>query len=196
MCSLTTASPIETRCGHELLGDPSRKASRRYSVHSPSFGDPRNSAGRNGPVRSFNRRGLSCIEGWIPKSVSSDGWFGTDDLVKLQCRLEKMLKNKSIRKDVDWEIDEKLDSVSGHIWCHHSFGSTWTHLALCWTLSLGRAVSQRPNGHAAAAEGLAENRRHNRRIRKIFWKLRLKQARFQDQGLNMFEPIEKTGLTG
>ena len=33
---------------------------------------------------------------------------------------------------------------------------------------LGRAVSQRPNGHAAAAEGLAENRRHNRRIRKIF----------------------------
>lgn len=69
------ASPIETRCGHELLGDPSRKASRRYSVHSPSFGDPRNSAGRNGPVRSFNRRGLSFIEGWIPKSVSSDGWW-------------------------------------------------------------------------------------------------------------------------
>jgi hypothetical protein len=25
----------------------------------------------------------------------------TDDLVNLQCRLEKMLKNKSIRKDFD-----------------------------------------------------------------------------------------------
>lgn len=143
-------------------------------MHSPSFGDPRNSVGTDLAVR--NRRGLSFIEGWIPKSVSSDGWWPPmiygEFLAVWSCELTRLFG-----KDVEEQIHSEGFSLRKSTKNWTAFlvifgatpvlgqpGLTWR----CVGLSLGRAVSQRPDGHAAAAEGLAENRRHNRRIKKIF----------------------------
>ena len=165
---------------------------RCIALHSETQGTRRDGTDLSGPLTAVV---------WVSlRDGSRNPWVQMGGLAPMIWWIYNAVWKRCWRKNPFGRIlieksTKKLDSVSGHIWCHHSFGSTWTHLALCWTLSLGRAVSQRPNGHAAAAEGLAENRRHTRQTdQKDLLKTTIEAGKIPRSGFEHVWTHRKNGI--